>query len=65
MVYLLLPITAVQPVHQLSRVIMSQSFLAAAHQGRNAWWRYVLAIVLILFFWFILGSIPYAIALGM
>jgi uncharacterized protein len=42
---------------------MSQSFLKAAHQGRNAWWRYVLAIPLILFFWFILGSIPYAAAL--
>ncbi|HEY9738282.1 MAG TPA: type II CAAX endopeptidase family protein [Trichocoleus sp.] len=44
---------------------MSQSFLAAAHQGRNARWRYVLAILLILVFWFILGSIPYAIALAM
>ncbi|MBD0336281.1 MAG: CPBP family intramembrane metalloprotease [Cyanobacteria bacterium Co-bin13] len=42
---------------------MSSSFLKVAHQGRNTWWRYWLAIPLILFFWFILGSIPYAAAL--
>jgi membrane protease YdiL (CAAX protease family) len=33
-------------------------YLDLAHQGQNKWWRYVLAVCLILFMWQILGAIP-------
>ncbi len=36
---------------------MSQSYLEIAKQGRNAWWRYLLGILLIFFFWFVIGTI--------
>jgi membrane protease YdiL (CAAX protease family) len=35
-----------------------QSYLDLAKMGRNAWWRYLLAVILILFTWQILGSLP-------
>jgi hypothetical protein len=35
---------------------MSQSYLEIARQGKNHWWRYLLGILLILFFWFIIGG---------
>lgn len=34
-------------------------YLALVHQGRNEWWRYALAIALILFCWLLLGYVPY------
>lgn len=34
-------------------------YLALVHQGRNQWWRYALAIVLVLFCWLTLGYLPY------
>ncbi len=36
---------------------MTQNFLAAANQGKNNWWRYLIGIPLILSFYAILGSI--------
>ncbi|MBW4655435.1 MAG: CPBP family intramembrane metalloprotease [Kaiparowitsia implicata GSE-PSE-MK54-09C] len=41
---------------------MTLSYLNAVRQGRNGFWRYVGALLVILLFWIILGSIPYAIA---
>ncbi len=41
-----------------------RDYLELARQGRNDWWRYVLAITLILFLWQILGSIPGLFLLG-
>jgi membrane protease YdiL (CAAX protease family) len=35
-----------------------QFFLDLAQQGKNDWWRYLLAVLLILFFWQIIGAIP-------
>jgi membrane protease YdiL (CAAX protease family) len=37
---------------------MGAAFLSAARQGRNSWWRYGLSLLVIAFFWIILGSIP-------
>ena len=34
------------------------TFLELARQGKNQWWRYVLAVLLILFMWQILGALP-------
>ncbi len=39
------------------------TYLDLALQGKNSWWRYVIALVVIVFFWLIIGSIPY-LALG-
>ncbi len=36
---------------------MSQTYLDIARQGKNNWWRYLLGIILILFFWLIVGGI--------
>jgi membrane protease YdiL (CAAX protease family) len=33
-------------------------YLDLARQGKNGWWRFVLAVGLILFFWQILGALP-------
>jgi membrane protease YdiL (CAAX protease family) len=33
-------------------------YLEIARQGKNSWWRYLLSIALILFMWFVVGSIP-------
>jgi uncharacterized protein len=35
----------------------SQNFLNASHQGKNQWWRYLIGILLILFFYIGLGSV--------
>jgi len=37
-----------------------QDYLNLALQGKNEWWRYVIAVLLILFLWQILGAIPSA-----
>ncbi|WP_421655771.1 CPBP family intramembrane glutamic endopeptidase [Leptothermofonsia sp. ETS-13] len=37
---------------------MSSLYLDAVQQGRNAWWRYLLSLLLIVSFWLILGSLP-------
>lgn len=37
-----------------------QEYLDLALHGKNDWWRYVLAVVLILFMWQILGALPSA-----
>ena len=34
------------------------AYLNLAQQGENKWWRYVLAVLLMLFMWQVLGSIP-------
>ncbi|MEO1431080.1 MAG: CPBP family intramembrane glutamic endopeptidase [Cyanobacteria bacterium J06633_8] len=36
---------------------MSQTYLDAARQGKNSWWRYLLGTIIILFFWLLLGGI--------
>jgi uncharacterized protein len=40
---------------------MTQNFLAAANQGKNEWWRYLIGISLTLFFYIILGSLAFAV----
>ena len=40
-----------------------QIYLDLARQGRNDWWRYVLAVLLMLFMWQILGAMPSALLL--
>jgi hypothetical protein len=42
---------------------MSQSYLEIAQQGKNSWWRHLLATLLILFFWFGIGTIVTGIAI--
>jgi uncharacterized protein len=37
---------------------MTNQYLALAIQGRNAWWRYVISIFVILFFYQVIGVIP-------
>ncbi len=37
---------------------MSKQYLLLAKQGKNAWWRYVISILIILFFYQIIGVIP-------
>ena len=37
---------------------MSQQYLALAQPGKNDWWRYVVSILVILFFWQFIGAIP-------
>jgi membrane protease YdiL (CAAX protease family) len=37
---------------------VSNRYLDAVRQGNNAGWRYLLSLLLIIFFWLILGSIP-------
>ncbi|MEO0456254.1 MAG: CPBP family intramembrane glutamic endopeptidase [Cyanobacteria bacterium P01_A01_bin.114] len=37
---------------------MTRSYLKLAQQGKNSWWRYLLGVLLVLFFWQVLGSIP-------
>jgi len=34
------------------------------HQGHNAWWRYVLGVITIAFFWLALGHVPYLLLVG-
>ncbi len=42
---------------------MGAAFLDLVRLGRNRWWRYLLSIVVILFVWLVLGSIPYLLLL--
>jgi membrane protease YdiL (CAAX protease family) len=35
------------------------AYLDLARQGKNGFWRYVLAVILILFMWQIIGAVPY------
>jgi membrane protease YdiL (CAAX protease family) len=37
-----------------------QDYLDLAYSGKNAWWRYFLAVLLILFMWQVLGALPAA-----
>lgn len=37
---------------------MPEKFLNLARKGQNHWWRYILAIVFILFSWLVIGEIP-------
>jgi len=47
----------VQAVHAV-QVRREADFLDGARAGKNAWWRWVAGILVILFFWFVLGGIP-------
>ncbi len=40
-----------------------QAYLDLAHSGKNEWWRYIIAVLLILFMWQILGALPGAVLL--
>src|SRR5688572_22765305 len=42
----------------------SERFLDLARLGHNAWWRYVLGVSTIAFFWIVLGYVPYLFLLG-
>jgi uncharacterized protein len=42
---------------------MSQNYLEIAQQGKNSWWRYLLATLLISFFWLVIGTIVTSIAI--
>jgi len=35
------------------------SYLDVAQQGKNQWWRYLIAVPLILFVWLVFGSLPF------
>jgi hypothetical protein len=37
-----------------------QTYLDLARRGKNDWWRYVLAVLVMLFMWQIIGSLPAA-----
>lgn len=37
-----------------------QTYLDLARLGRNSWWRFILAIILILFMWQVIGALPVA-----
>ncbi|HEX6387450.1 MAG TPA: type II CAAX endopeptidase family protein [Anaerolineae bacterium] len=43
---------------------MNRDYLDAAQEGKNQWWRYLIALLLILFFWLIFGNIPIAAAVA-
>lgn len=43
---------------------MTIAFIDLAKQGEHAWWRYVVGIGVVLFFWLILGSLPFLAAVG-
>ncbi|MDJ0705381.1 MAG: CPBP family intramembrane metalloprotease [Leptolyngbyaceae cyanobacterium MO_188.B28] len=40
---------------------MSKRYLSLANQGKNAWWRYGLTILIVVVFWQIIGVIPFGI----
>ena len=37
----------------------AERYLDLAREGRNDWWRYVLGVLTITFFWLVLGYVPY------
>ena len=42
----------------------AEQFLDLARLGKNAWWRYVLGVCTIGFFWVVLGFVPYMLLIG-
>jgi len=42
----------------------TERYLDLARQGRNAWWRYLLGVFTIAFFWLVLGYVPYILLVG-
>ena len=42
----------------------TERYLDLARQGRNAWWRYALGAFTIVFFWLVLGYVPYLLLVG-
>jgi membrane protease YdiL (CAAX protease family) len=42
----------------------TERYLELAHRGKNAWWRYVLGVITIAFFWLVLGYVPYLVLMG-
>ena len=42
----------------------AERYLDLARAGRNAWWRYLLGVVIIAFFWLVLGYVPYIVLAG-
>jgi uncharacterized protein len=42
----------------------TEHFLDLARPGRNAWWRYLLGVFTIAFFWLVLGYVPYLLMIG-
>ena len=42
----------------------TERYLDLARRGRNAWWRYVLGVITIAFFWLVLGYVPYLVLVG-
>jgi uncharacterized protein len=42
----------------------SEQYLDLARLGKNAWWRYLLGVATIGFFWVVLGYVPYAVLVG-
>jgi membrane protease YdiL (CAAX protease family) len=42
----------------------TERYLDLARRGKNAWWRYVLGVVTIAFFWLVLGYVPYLVLVG-
>jgi uncharacterized protein len=50
-------------IHE-SPISHSQNYLNASHQGKNHWWRYLISIILILFFYLIIGSLALAIIIA-
>lgn len=37
---------------------MNDQFLNLPQRGKTEWWRYLLGFLLVIFFWFVLGSVP-------
>ena len=35
-----------------------QAYLDLVHSGKNEWWRYIIAVLLILFMWQVIGALP-------
>ena len=42
----------------------TERYLDLARRGKNAWWRYVLGVITIAFFWLVLGYVPYLVLVG-
>jgi len=48
----------------MTEVRQTGDFLAAAREGRNAAWRWVLGVLTVLVFWLVIGSIPAVVTLA-
>lgn len=42
----------------------TERYFDLARRGKNAWWRYVLGVITIAFFWLVLGYVPYLVLMG-